>query len=128
MNLIKPVWEGKEPPNPCLQIPDGEIDVYSIIAGRRRLQRDTNQTEENEHLKPPRPFVVPPLNEAPALHNQGESSPSTSNTTRFLDTGIIPGKGWQIIEAPIGNCDGTYDSNCNWGDRDDCLLANYNSG
>lgn len=129
VNLIKPVWEGPEPPDPCLQIPEGEVDVYSIITGRRRLERDTNLTrEKNNIIVPPRSSFPGPSNKETAYHYHGEQASSPSNTSRRLDTGIVPGRGWEITGAPIGNCDGTFDTDCNFGDKSDCLFSNYNSG
>jgi len=153
MNTIQPVWEGPEPPAPCLEIPEGEIDVYAIVTGRRR--RTTTTTSEGQRQ---RRLDKPSTNnnnnqdvttsslqsqslltntttttttgkKVMAQEDQSLNQSTLTNTTsrRFLDTGIIPGKGWEITDAPIGRCDGTFESNCNMGDKSDCLFSNYNS-
>ena len=51
-----------------------------------------------------------------------------NRTLEKKDTGIVPGKGWEVMTEPSGICDGTYDSICNRGPENDCMLQAYQSG
>jgi hypothetical protein len=117
LNDRKNVFDGPDPPNPCLDIPDGEIDVYAIVAGRRRLSSEEgvwNATTEQTTQKY--------LSEATAI--KSTTLPSAAN--RSLETGIVPGKGWQLFAEPPGYCDGTYNSVCNR--AEECVLQGHQAG
>lgn len=95
-NNLKNLFDGPDPPNPCYTIPEGEIDVYAIVTGRRRLgEKETWETTRNETTSAMQPLEIY----------------RTSN--RSLEGGIVPGKGWQLFGEPPGYCDGTYNSICN---------------
>ena len=102
-NDQKNLFDGPDPPNPCYTIPAGEIDVYAIITGRRRLgEKEIWKTTANESIS---------VAQVPNVY-QGSN--------RSLETEILPGKGWQLFGEPPGYCDGTYNSICNR--ATECLL------
>jgi hypothetical protein len=96
MNKGKNLFDGPDPPNPCFTIPEGEIDVYAIVTGRRRLgEKETWNPITNESIS---------VNQPPNIYQA---------SNRSLEGDIVPGKGWQLIWEPPGYCDGTYNSICN---------------
>ena len=105
-NTKELLFEGPDPPNPCYEIPDGEVDVYAVVAGRRRLANTAlstwNTTMESIRFE--------------ALTRERQTS------HRSLETGIVPGKGWEVRNEPPGYCDGTYDSICNRDGSFNCVL------
>jgi len=109
-NEEKNVFDGPAPPNPCFHIPEGDVDVYAIVAGRRRLNDEA----------------------ASDPSDRGDAYPSSMTltthraTNRSLETDIVPGKGWQLIGELPGYCDGTYNSDCNR--AGDCVLQGHQAG
>ena len=91
-------FEGPDPPNPCMQIPEGEVDVYGIVAGRRRMSEDDEfqirSTEIRHRLEA----------------HQVSRALQAQNTS--LESDISPGKGWEVFDEPSGYCDGTYNTIC----------------
>jgi hypothetical protein len=104
---MKPLYDGPDAHNTCLDIPEGEIDVFNIVAGRRRLDEvEVRQTHHNHEIES---FQIP--------------SPVASN--RSLKAGIVPGKGWEVWEEPEGYCDGTYDAVCGRSTDNECILLGH---
>lgn len=107
--------------NPNLDVPEGEIDVRTIVSNRRKLS-------EEEHD----PFHK-------AADEQGFDADATLNALKKDDSNmdfkllrhrrvgeeeIKAGKGWEIDTLP-GQCDGSYHAHCNRGKANDCLLSGH---
>lgn len=97
----------------CFAIPDGEIDVYSIVSGRRRLQDSVG--------------VEPQLISFRDSIEQIQPTP-TLNFNRSLESGITAGKGWEVWGEPAGYCDGTYNAVCSIQDNNECALQDHHAG
>lgn len=112
-NQKKNLFDGPEPPNPCYQIPEGEVNVYAIVSGRRLLNDNVSSDHSNQEVESNTTSMTPP-----SWHYY---------SNRSLETGdIVPGKGWQLIAEPQGYCDGTYNAECfRWGD---CVLQGHHAG
>lgn len=118
-NTVKNLFDGPEPPNPCQQIPEGEVDVYAIVSGRRRTRRNLRHSrgmDTNLYVS------------VESSAQSGQMHEWANRTLEKKDTGIVPGKGWEVMTEPSGICDGTYDSICNRGPENDCMLQAYQSG
>lgn len=100
------LFEGPDPPNNCYNIPEGEVDVYAVVAGRRRLERT----------------AVPRSNATMAYSVIRDTEKQVQMNSRFLENGIEPGKGWEVRNEPPGYCDGTYDAICNRDGDFNCVL------
>ena len=105
-NTKELLFEGPDPPNPCYEIPDGEVDVYAVVAGRRRLEST----------------ALPAGNRTMASSRVEALKRERQTNDRSLETGIVPGKGWEVRGEPPGYCDGTYDSICNRDGTFNCVL------
>jgi hypothetical protein len=92
-NEKKALYEGPDAHNPCFDLPDGAIDVFNIVAGRRRL-------DALEFSEPVESNTVGSSNTHSSIANN-----------RSLEE-IVPGKGWQVFGEPQGYCDGTYSAIC----------------
>eukprot|EP00934_Nitzschia_sp_Nitz4_P003294 Nitzschia sp. Nitz4//scaffold75_size92586//3848//6839//NITZ4_004837-RA/size92586-augustus-gene-0.86-mRNA-1//-1//CDS//3329557651//3284//frame0 len=105
-NTKELLFEGPDPPIPCMEIPEGQVDVYAIVTGRRRLEQESvwNFSQHLEEL----------VEDIPV-------------STRSLDTGIVPGIGWEVAEEPAGYCDGAYDSICSRDGGQECVLLGAHS-
>jgi hypothetical protein len=103
------LYEGPNEHNTCFDIPEGEIDVFNVVTGRRQLAE--------ESFRPP-------------------SSPDTStvddsmnaDTTRYLEDIITPGKGWNVWGEPPGFCDGTYNATCGLYTKSECAMYGHHDG
>jgi hypothetical protein len=94
--------------NPKLDPPLGEIDVLAIVENGVDFAPNLARIRDS---KEPMSFQQPP------------SLLSTMNPA------IVPGKGWYLDSvAGSDNCDGMYDSHCNRGQDNDCLLYAHNDG
>lgn len=119
-NTRQNVFDGPDPPNPCFQVPDGEIDVYAIVSGRRRRlrleeQRDGMESETTSSSNMPITSMTPTIwKNDTILHRNLEESM------------IVPGKGWELISEPSGYCDGTYNSICQR--EGGCVLQGHQAG
>ena len=123
-NNEKPLFDGPEPHNDCYDIPPGEVDVLSIVSGRRRLQQ-TMQEEEpwNSSVALARKNT---LTSATAISSQSppQQLEPLQQQHRQLDE-IKPGKGWEIFGEPQGECDGTYYTTCDRSTHSQCVLAGH---
>lgn len=110
-NYVEDILDGLDAPvtNPCSELPDDAVDVYSIVSGglsfgaHRILQESPWRTRRNHTIA------------------------GTRSRPRQLESDIVPGNGWTIQDNNIGSCDGTFNSRCHSGQNDNCLLSNYNS-
>jgi hypothetical protein len=125
-NEAKMAYEGPDVHNTCYDVPAGELDVLAVISGRRRL----------DELHPREPFSEwDEWNEPEAVffHEQTETNTTPSElptgrdipSRRLAGSGIVPGKGWQVIGEPSGKCDGEYDSICAREITSDCPLRGH---
>ena len=88
-----------------MTIPEGEVDAYAIVTGRRRFLEE----EEVRVITSTIPF-----------------QPAVGEMNRTLaDDAIKPGKGWQVVREKQGVCDGTYRSVCGRSKDEDCVLSGY---
>jgi hypothetical protein len=106
-NEKKALYDGPDAHNPCLDIPEGEVDVFDIVVGRRRL--DEKKIVESY------PKDIPSL-ELPA-HDLAYN--------RSLESDIVPGKGWEVWAEPQGYCDGTYNAVCGISTDNECVLYGH---
>jgi len=105
-NLKQLLYEGPDAHNTCFDVPEGEVDVFNVVTGRRHL---------GEQEFSPR--------------NLSEASEADDvmavDTARHLQDGIIPGIGWKVMDEPPGLCDGTYNSTCGRSKDDECFLYGH---
>lgn len=116
--LIKPTPDGFVPKNEkvalydgpdvhiaAFDIPEGAIDVVSIVENRRRRLEETSEQRQ-----------------------VSKSQTTKANQSRNLGDEIVPGKGWQVFGEPQGFCDGTYEAICGRSTDNDCILAGHHDG
>jgi hypothetical protein len=110
-----PLYEGPDVHNPNFDVPEGEIDVASIVANRRKLTARHPVDVQMDSIAPPN------VNEhVNILREHSKSRPG-----RQLDETITPGKGWEIIDEPQGLCDGTYEGQCGRSTNNNCFLNGH---
>lgn len=102
-NTKSNLFEGPAPHNPCFDIPEGEVDVYAVVTGRRRL---AGGSVDNNMLT---------RHAGGLIHSQ-----------RNLTSAVSPGKGWEIWGENSGLCDGTYASGCQR--EGQCVLQGQQAG
>jgi hypothetical protein len=115
-------YEGPDVHNTCYDT-QHDVDVLAVITGRRRLD-ELHQSEPSSEWDEPETFV---------MHEQIETKTTPSQLPTGLDipsrqlagSGIVPGKGWQVIGEPAGKCDGEYDSICGRQITSDCPLKGH---
>jgi hypothetical protein len=123
-NEAKMAYDGPDVHNTCYDAHG--IDVLAVITGRRRLD-ELHQSEPSsdwDEWNEPEAFMV---------HEQIGTSTTPSQLPTGLDvpsrqlgeSGIVPGKGWQVIGEPAGTCDGEYDSICGREITSDCPLRGH---
>merc|ERR1719491_1213110 len=103
------LYEGPDEHNMCLDIPEDEIDVFNVVTGRRRLNKDD--------------FRLPSRLDLSKL--DGSARDTTSLLTRHLEGSITPGTGWEVWGEPPGLCDGTYNATCGRWTENECLLYGH---
>lgn len=86
-------------------MPEGTIDVFDIISGRR-------------HLKGLESSVADGITEG------GSPIPAHSAVNRSLAS-LEAGKGWQVFDEPQGLCDGTYNTVCARQTDTECVLYGH---
>ena len=119
-NLRPALYEGPDVHNPAYDIPEGEIDVLSIIMGRRRLDAsNTMSMPESANLRT-------------RMNSLEISSNSTEQTSLFplrrLEEEIVPGEGWDVALEVQGFCDGSYDAVCAHSPDEECFLLGHHDG
>jgi hypothetical protein len=118
-------YEGPDAHNTCYDIPADGTDVLAVIAGRRRLHaldqpREPFSEWQDEWNEP-----------ANVLFRESTGTNTTLPmeldipSRRLGTTGIVPGKGWQVVDEPAGKCDGEYDSICGREITSDCPLRGH---
>jgi hypothetical protein len=104
-------YEGPDVHNSCYDVPDGGVDVASIVSNRRFLEG-----------------VLPPVSQTSANVGVDRTTLQRSSNTRDLADTIVPGKGWEVMWEKPGTCDGQYDSICGRQRNDACpLLGHHDS-
>lgn len=127
------LYEGRNAHNDCFDIPEGQVDVLAIVAGRRRrrnLQQDVPLNYTKSTTNSPRSVSVKRRtktkstteNKVP-VRRLSQPSPEQQQH-RNLDE-IKPGRGWELVGEPQGFCDGTYDAVCNRWTHHKCVLGGH---
>jgi len=104
------LYEGPDEHNTCFDIPEGEIDVFNIVAVRRKLNEET-------------PLPKSPVRDDPTVVLSTEADPTPLQ--RGLAESITPGKGWEVWGEPPGLCDGTYNATCGRWTKDECVMYGH---
>jgi hypothetical protein len=104
-NEKKALYDGPDAHNSCFDIPEGTIDVFDIISGRRHL-KGLEHAVSDEMLE------------------RGSPIPTQSAVNRSL-AGLESGKGWQVFDEPQGYCDGTYNTTCARQTDNECVLYGH---
>jgi hypothetical protein len=107
------LYEGPDAHNPCLDIPEGSIDVFNVVTGRRQLNEDD--------FPLPIRHMVETASEADLNGNSG----TQPVRNRYLEGEIVPGKGWEVWDEPQGVCDGTYNVTCDRHTKSECVLLGH---
>lgn len=105
-NQKKMLYEGPDAHNTCFDTPEGEVDVFNVVTGRRQL------IEED--------FMTTSL-----PNTSKESDESNADVTRGLGDAITPGRGWKVRDEPPGLCDGTYNATCGRDKDSQCFLYGH---
>lgn len=112
-NEKKLLYEGPDAHNTCFDIPEGEVDVLNVAAGRRKLGE--------EGLQSMIPIDVSKVHDSSTEY-------STTSLSRGLEETIKPGKGWEVWGEPPGYCDGTYNAACGRWTKDECVMYGHHDG
>lgn len=109
-NHLTALYDGPDVPNQCLDLPEGAVDVVARIHQNVSIPQNLRRIlEETTSLQTKTSSTV--------------SHPTASSSERA--TMIVPGRGWQILNEPQGDCDGTYDSVCAKSTRNRCVLYGH---
>jgi len=100
------LYEGPDEHNTCFDIPEGEIDVFNVVTGRRQLAEESFRP-----VSPPDTSTV--------------DDSMNADTTRYLEDSITPGKGWNVWGEPPGFCDGTYNATCGLYTKSECAMIGH---
>jgi hypothetical protein len=102
------LYEGADAHNECFDLPESYIDIFDVNSARRRLSSTPVSVSENRK-------DINSYN----IHLNGVYN-------RTLEgSGIIPGKGWDILGEPQGYCDGTYNAICSLQTDNECALYGH---
>eukprot|EP00547_Thalassionema_nitzschioides_P003449 CAMPEP_0194200592 /NCGR_PEP_ID=MMETSP0156-20130528/1126_1 /TAXON_ID=33649 /ORGANISM="Thalassionema nitzschioides, Strain L26-B" /LENGTH=895 /DNA_ID=CAMNT_0038925605 /DNA_START=103 /DNA_END=2790 /DNA_ORIENTATION=- len=114
-NELKALYDGPDMHIPAYDIPEGQVDVLSIVMGRRRQLRQRQRRRR--------------LSSEPETHSKEEPAIATivQQQDRQLDE-IVPGEGWDIAMEPQGICDGSYDAVCSHDTKQECFLLGHHDG
>lgn len=127
------LYEGRNAHNECFDIPEGQIDVLAIVAGRRRnLQQEvplnftkpTTNVRRTTSVKRRTKTKATSETYVPARRLSQPSPEQEQQQHRNLDE-IKPGRGWELVGEPQGYCDGTYDAVCSRDTHHKCVLAGH---
>ena len=108
MNEKVALYEGPDAHNTCFDIPEGEIDVFNVVVGRRMEEVDVWGT--------------------PRVSATAASQAETVKNRDLAANQIVPGKGWEVWGEPQGECDGTYNSICARSGDNECVLDGHHMG
>jgi hypothetical protein len=141
-NTATMLYEGPDVHNKCYDIPDGAVDVLSIISNRRRTRRllaswtkkartkattqhmlsslsssESNVLKKQQQQPSSRQLTVShdTKNDITLNSRSSDNSGSRIDQHRMLEddtNAIVPGSGWIYTEEPPGQCDGTYNAIC----------------
>mmetsp|Transcript_6913 Transcript_6913/g.10065 ORF Transcript_6913/g.10065 Transcript_6913/m.10065 type:complete len:630 (-) Transcript_6913:1759-3648(-) len=109
-----PLYEGEDVPNPAMTLPEGAIDVRSILS-RGRGRRLLSAEEQSSNVAVAQMPVSPEID-----------YPNNSQKVRRATDAITPGYGWQLHSEFSGFCDGSYYSTCGRENSSSCLLSGHN--
>jgi hypothetical protein len=112
--LDPPLYEGYDVPNPALALPEGALDVRSILS--RRFQHGRLLHFKDYHEKKVQ------VSNAEVARLQVSTYPQGA---RRANDGFTPGRGWTSHGMP-GFCDGTMKSRCGRRNSSNCLLWGHN--
>lgn len=113
-HVAAPLYEGNDVPNPATTMPEGAVDVRSIL-NKRHLRYIHNV----RYLKQKGLNVTASQTQ---VTNEGY------DTEKDISTLITPGRGWVVHSEPSGYCDGSAKSSCGRQITNDCLLSGHNDG
>jgi hypothetical protein len=129
MGSKKPaLYDGPDVHIPAYDIPEGEVDVLSIVMNRRRLESVVQNHQSswyNRILSRMRQSWSSPVSRSTLYSSH---LPRLPEKNRRLDDEIVPGEGWDIALEPQGFCDGTYDAICAHASNEECFLLGHHDG
>ena len=114
--VVPPLYEGDDVLNPALALPEGALDVRSILARRFQHGRLLHTKDHFEKK------VQVPSSEGAPWHI---TSIPYSQSVRRANDAFTPGRGW-TLHGNVGFCDGTAKSRCGRKNSSDCLLWGHN--
>jgi hypothetical protein len=94
------LYEGPDVRNPMFDIPNGQVDVLAILNNGRTFPDD----KRSRQLSVKSPFE------------------------RRASDVIVPGNGYELVNHPVGYCDGSYNAICSRSAAADCLLYAHHDG
>lgn len=119
------LYDGPDVHNPAYDIPEGEVDVLSIVMGRRRLDASKELPTWYSHSASVNAMQLSKWSERTSRANISDLMP---RRRRRLDEDIVPGEGWDVALEVQGYCDGTYDSVCAHAPDEECFLLGHPDG
>ena len=100
---------------PDLKTPDGKVDVHAIAIA------STNKTKTSQRRS------LKSEKEDKGLKAKKTKDKSLNKNSRSKSAmAIVPGRGWSLYHHPAGFCDGSAQSECNRGPKNECLLYEHN--
>ncbi|CAB9497414.1 expressed unknown protein [Seminavis robusta] len=119
-NAKTKLYGGLDAHNSCYDVPSGQVDVLSIVSGRRRMAEEVLFNYSATAAK-----RGPPAQTTDMTTNTKIQQPSLRvRQHRELDE-IKPGIGWEIVEEPQGYCDGSYAAVCARWTHHECVLSGH---
>ena len=119
------LYDGPDVHNPAYDIPEGEVDVLSIVMGRRRLEAFKELPTGSSHSASVKSTQPSKRSMRTSRENATDLMPRYH---RRLDDEIVPGEGWDVALELQGYCDGTYDSVCAHAPDEECFLLGHPDG
>lgn len=120
------LYDGPDAHNPCFDVPDDAIDVYDIVAGRRRRRHLADTTNTTRSVSS---SVLVEEGEVTVKVEGGQhrilKSPLSQYSQKSRSANIITGLGWQVVDEPQGYCDGTYNAVCGRDTDSSCVLYGH---
>jgi hypothetical protein len=118
-HVAAPLYKGDDVPNPATTLPEGAVDVRSILN-----KRHVRYIHNLRYLKQKGLNITASETE---VTNEGYDTQQIT-TEKNITTSIIPGRGWVVHSEPSGYCDGSAKSICGRQITNDCLLSGQNDG
>ena len=115
------LYDGPDAHNSCFDIPEGEIDVFNVVVGRRQLadEKGSIAWTATSNIK---------ISAMTPAEKKSSKTDDNVNTRGLAGEKIVPGKGWEISGEPQGYCDGTYNSVCSRSTNEECILTGRQVG